>query len=383
MRLRVRNEALQFVREVEFRSADLRVRWNRPSTFTVEMAADQAEGLRRGSGLVFDLSGQVILSGLVHTRSRRDDRDDDVVELIGRCDMWRLKGRLVFPDPDEPADGAQPDRWDRSGPAGEVLAEMVELNAGPSARTERVIDALTVDDATGVGDSVRARRRFPVLSEEIERLGRQGGVVCRLRQPSTTPQMQFTVTEQADRSRLVVFSEARGNLYGYDVESEHPQTTVAIVGGPGEASEREVREHEDAGLTSEFGRWESWVDARNAAAEDDDPSDINDALEDEGLQHLDDHGPQEHIAVDTVETSSSRWLDHWDVGDLVTVEVDGLRLTKTVEAVEVQVSAGDGPDGGPVVVATPVLGRQSPRSQLKMLARLGEVERSVAAKGKE
>lgn len=380
MRLRARNDLLRYTGQVEFRHAELHVRWNRPSTFSVTLAEDQAAGLRRGSGLVFDYKG-VVLSGLVVQRARRDDLEDDAVELSGRCDLHRLAGRLVYPDPAVAADGTQPNRWDRSGPAGEVLADMVDLNAGPSALADRRIFGLEVEDATGLGATVRAQRRFPTVAEEIERLGRDGGIVARLRQHDSLAEIRFTVAAQADKTRTVVFSEPRGNLAGYEVESELPEGTVAVVGGRGEGADRVIIEV--AGDVASFDRWESWVDARNAGEQDQPLADHLDELETEAAGWLAEHGPQERIVVDTVETATSTWRDHWDVGDLVTVEVDGQRLTKTVEEVEVTVEAGDGPAGGPVVSAVPVLGRENPRSRLRLLSRLNEVEGRVEQRGKD
>lgn len=382
MRLRVRDADLRYTRQVEFQSAELQLKWNGVSTFTVTCSPEQAGGLVRGSGLVFDHKG-IVLSGLVRTRIRTDEVDDATVELAGRCDLWRLAGRLAYPDPTVGSDGTQPARWDQSGPAGEVLADMVDLNAGSSALAGRQIDGLVVGDADGVGETVRARRRFPVVAEEIERLGRSGGIVARLRQHDRLPELHFTVAAQRDLTRLVVFSQARGNLFGYEAETQHPETTVAIVGGPGEGADREVLEQADSDLVGTFGRWETWVDARNAASEDDALAEIDAALQDEADQHLTDHGISEAVAVDTVETATTTWRDHWDVGDLVTVEVDGQRLTRTVTEVDVTVSPGDGPDGGPVVAATPVFGEANPRRQLNMLSRLGEIERRVTARGKD
>ena len=154
-----------------------------------------------------------------------------------------------------------------------------------------------------------------------------------------------------------------------------PGATVAIVAGPGEGADRLIVEREDADAVAEFGRIEAWVDARNDADEDDPEDDQVDDLEGVGDDVLDEMAAEERIALEVVEAESSRWRADWDVGDLVTVEIDGERLSKTIEEVEVEVLAGDGPDGGPAVIARPVLGRGSPRRRLRVLERVGEVER--------
>ena len=375
MRLRVRDDDLRFTGEREFRRADLVLRWNKPATATLELPANQAESLVRGCGVVLDNAGEIILSGQVVERRRDDTPDDDVVELTVRSDLALLEGRLAYPDHEEDADGDQPKRMDRSGPAGEVLAEMVERHAGTDALPYRRVDGLTVADASGVGETVRARRRFPVVAEEVERLGRKGKVVCDLKQVAGQQELEFTAADQADRTRSVVFSRSRGTLVDVESETTMPGATVAIVAGPGEGADRLIVEREDADAVAEFGRIEAWVDARNDADEDDPEDDQVDDLEGVGDDVLDEMAAEERIALEVVEAESSRWRADWDVGDLVTVEIDGERLSKTIEEVEVEVLAGDGPDGGPAVIARPVLGRGSPRRRLRVLERVGEVER--------
>lgn len=383
MRLRRRDDDLRPVEELDYRRGNLVLRWNRPSTGTLRLSSEEARNVERGSGLLLDIGGDVVWSGSVVEWRRADTPDDDVVELTVRGDMALLEGRLAYPDHETPADGDQPDRMDRSGPAGEVLAEMVRRHAGEDALPGRQIDALTVDDADGVGDTVRARRRYPVVAEEVERLGRKGGVVCSLQQCDDTLSLAFRVAQQRDRRRDVVFSRPRGTLVDVEAEFIAPQATVAIVAGPGEGSDRLIVEVADDDAVDEWGRIETWVDARNAADPDDPEDDQIDDLQERGEDELDDKAADDALSLTIVEAQSARWRHDWQIGDVVTVDIDGEQITKVVEEVEVQIEPGDGPDGAAAITAKPTLGRRSPTRSLRVVEELRDLQQRVTLRGKD
>src|SRR5690554_1088153 len=124
--------------------------------FMVTLDADQAAGLAPGTRVLFSDDRGAIMAGMVWQRRRIDQPEgpegDRVAVVQGRSELHRLAGRLAYPDPSlEADDDAQPATWDRTGPAGELLADMVALNAGPLALADRRIPGLEVPSATGVG----------------------------------------------------------------------------------------------------------------------------------------------------------------------------------------------------------------------------------------
>lgn len=376
--LRRLDAQLRAVGEHEYRHATIVPRLNRAGMFMVTLDADQAVGLAPGTRVLFSDDRGAIMAGMVWQRRRIDQPEgpegDRVVVVQGRSELHRLAGRLAYPDPSlEADDDAQPATWDRTGPAGELLADMVALNAGPLALADRRIPGLEVPTATGVGATVRARRRFPVVADEIERLGAAGGVACDMVRPADEAVLRFTVRAVVDVSTEVFFSVGRGNLYGFELELTHPQATVAVVAGRGEGADRTIRLRQLE--VAQWGRWEAWVDAR--AVGDPDDSDVQHAadLDDEGDAALAELRARTNLAADVVDLPGSpvQWRRDYELGDVVGVVVDGEQYTAQVVEVTVDASGAAG------TTYTPAVGGITPRRRLELLDRLKAVEARVAA----
>lgn len=387
-----RDGGLNRTGQVEFRRLTVNLRWLTDSRFIIDCHRDEAGLLPAGGGVIIARDGETVLSGLVTERSRDRDADDDTVTLAGIDDTGRLGWRLIYPDPGLPADDdGQPDYDRRTGPAEDVIVGFVDGNAGPSALNtggeDRRLAGLTVSASAGRGTSVTGEGRWGNLLEFAATLAERGGVGFRaIQHLGVAPAIAFEVVVPQERpgARLDIDGlHGSGALKSWSYRTAIPSTTWTVAGGRGDLADRLVRQaaSEDVDV---WGRIETWLDRNNDGDEvrpDDDPAVQAAALQSQ-LDALDaamgdalrDGQAAVDLDLEPVDTDAVRWRRDYDLGDWIRVRVDGAWMWRQVRGLEVVVDVNGEQVG-------PKLGDPSRGQVLRLLARLGEVERQVAERG--
>ncbi len=374
-----RDAALARTGILEFRRLTVNLRFLRGSRFELVAHQDEASEVKVGSGLLIVRDGTTVLSGMVVSKDRARDGADDEVTLRGVDDLERIGWRIVYPDPAVAADGAQPAYDLRTAVAEDVIRDYVRLNAGPDALSDgtedRRIPGLTVAASSSLGSTVDGRGRWQPLVEYCAKLAERGGVGFRAVQDLGTSQITFSVYEPQDRPGVrfdVDRVRSSGSLKGYSYRLTIPEVTHAIAGGRGELEARTIRQGADG--VSTWGRIELFLDQNNAG----DPNvpgseagDLDDAIDDA----LRESAAAVDVDIEPVDIEPVRWGRDYTLGDRVKVRIEGETVWRQVREVEATVDA----DGE---VAAPKLGDASRRAQLKLLARLGELERRVSERGR-
>lgn len=343
VRLFTRDNALRRTGQVEdFRSLQMPLRFNRTSTWVLELdAASPAVALLgRTDGLIVERDGVTLLSGPVVRISRSSEQAKDTVVVSGVDDTVWLERRLALPVPAGPPYTAV-EYDDKQGAAETVLRYYVDRNLGPTATVPRRLSYLTLPADLARGTTVRGFARFHTLLELLQPLALAGGDLG-FRIVQVGAGLEFQVYVPADRTATAVFSRELGNLSGYAYETSAPAADYVIVAGQGEGTLRAFSEGGRQADIDVYGRIESFRDRRDI----DDATVLPQAL----AEALAESQPGTALSISPIDTAAVSYGVEYVLGDRVTVDVEGERIQDVVREVALTLT----PDRGERI--TPLIG---------------------------
>lgn len=316
------------------------LRFNNVGTWKFSLPADHplAPAVRElGSGIIVTGPNGVILSGPM-TAVTVDKGSDDPIGMItveGTDDSVVLGQRLAYPTPTTADVTAQTQAYDkRTGFASTVMRQYINANIGPSAPVARRISNMTLAPDPVVGSTVYGSARFDILGELLTGLAAVDGLGFDIKQQG--PDLEFKVYQPADKSGFIRMDIANDTLSSTKFSYSAPSATVAIVAGEGTEDERIFQQVTTTASTEAEDAWgrriEAFLDQRNSA----DSNELTQA----GLEKLAEDGSTQ-ISLEVVPSSdlTMEYGVDWDLGDRVTVVVDGEELTSTVTAVALKIES--------------------------------------------
>lgn len=339
------------VERLELRPIHLGVgEWVIDVPFDGDLTGPAGQLLTPRAGVVFVVNNTIVMSGPV-TRPVRIRAEDGThtLQVAGSDDLWHLATRHARQSPDEaaPTLGLYSDARDIvTGVAETVIKHYVDVNAGPGAVVARRIAGLQLAPDLARGATVTGSARLPdPLVEFIAGLAAVGGLGFRAVQ--TAPgEITFDVFVPADKTASVKFSTSLRNLRSYEYETEAPTATHVTVGGGGEDA---ARYYHEAAVTSDWGRIETFVDQRHTT----DPTELAQAADEalaEGAERF-------SIRAELQPTPAHQWAPvatdpaaaTYDLGDRVSVIIDGVEITETIRELRIVHEAGKGTQMVPIV----------------------------------
>lgn len=367
VRLFSRDAALRRTGQVEdFRSLQMPLRFNRTSTWVLELdATSPAVGLLgRTDGLIVERNGVTLLSGPVVSINRESSGDRNTVTITGVDDTVWLERRLALPVPTGPPYTAS-EYDDKQAVAETVLRWYVDRNLGPGAVAARRLPYLTLPADLGRGSTVRGFGRFHTLMELLQPLALAGGDLG-FRIVQVGAALEFQVYEPADRTSTAVFSRELGNVAGYTYSTTAPVADYVIVAGQGEGTARSFTEGGTTADLDVYGRIEQFRDRRDI----DDPAILPQAL----TEALAESQPGTALSISPIDTPAVSFGVEYVLGDRVTVDVEGERIQDVVREVVLTLTADRGEQVTPLV-GTP--GAANP-SALALFARQERLDRRIS-----
>lgn len=301
-------------------------------TWTLTVPGDHKTSklLAPGWGVIVYEDGALLFSGPIE--ELRTVRSGTLTSRVvsGVTDTVHLADRLVYPDPAQTAETQTSAYWARLGVGafiGDLLAALINRNAGPEALAPRQVSGLAAV-AYGSRNGTRSyvNARFTNLLGEVRALARAGGYVIDVAQTTGTT-LECRIRTAADLSLRVRFAPDNGGLQGYDVAETAPELTTVFVAGQGEGAARVIRER--SGNTGWGRRVESFVDRR-------DTSDVN-ALIKEGDVTLAESAASASATFDVGEDDRHRFGVHYQLGDRVALDLDnGVTIAEPVRVAELR-----------------------------------------------
>jgi hypothetical protein len=314
------------------------------------------------SVLVYNEAGRIVFAGLVRPYDgneggtlRTVDAESSTIEFSG-IDLWGLLAmRRVWPDPT----GSPP--WSvshdvRTGVASTVAAEFIDANMGSTAIADRAIAGLEiVDPAAGLTSSWSGR--LQPLSEMVANICRDAGLTCRaeMRTPGV---IRFIIGSPYDQSDRYLFTD-QGDLEGVARLMTPAQATYVLGAGQGELTARAFAVA--SGGQSGLDRVEVVYENTNIT--------VTGELEAAVAREL--SLATAEASVEAVLSPSAAqsidYLDDYNLGDHLGVEIEGVRYAPQVEAVRFSFS----PDRQ---LITPLLGRTSADPLKRLLSRVASLQ---------
>lgn len=346
----------------EFKSATLSPVFNDVGSWQVVMdrrAPMAAQMQSPGWGLIAIRDGQILLSGPVMKRRHDVDATRQELTLSGYTDEAVLKWRLASASPGDtvgPYTTQVSD--DRSGLAGAIIAQYININAGTTAITPRQVPFMGVTNTATSIVTVKGSARWDNLLAFLQPLATSGGVGFRVVQNGPALQAQvYSPRDLTTGPTAVRFSLGLGNLASFSYESTAPEANYVYVGGTGTGTARTIKEYPDSAAIALYGRREGdFVNSSNSS----------DAviLGQDGLQALTDHSEQATLSITPIErpgvngAPGSVYGVDYKLGDKVIIQLEGPatspyaganQIVDVIRRVDINVS----PDGTTV---TPTIG---------------------------
>jgi hypothetical protein len=330
----------------------------------VQAGSQSADLLLEGSGIVLlDHDGDVLFSGPKRPLDRTHDGDPDgnTVTFAGVDDTACLS-RIVYPSPGTAITSSgtfhTAEHWTRTGPAETVIRDLVDENAGPDALPYRQLSGLALPPSLGRGASVASQLRLDNLLEAAWGLAQVGGIGFFVVQDTDTPDLRLEFYEPADKSAYVRFGDGLGNLASYTYAASPPEVTDVVVAIDGEGTKRRFYRY-----TRRDPLWpdvvvEELLDARDLKQEpgDGDEEWVDPAIasEQRAQERLNEGAATASVSFEPIDTDAVAYRRDYDIGDIVTAEIDlgeitdilrEVTLTRTPDMGEqVLPSIGDPPD---------------------------------------
>lgn len=271
-----------------------------------------------------------------------DGGDDGPRFVLTGPDAWEpLMRRIAYPVPE-----AEPP-WslshnERTGVASTVAAAYLAANLGDDALPARQYGDVTIIDGE-VGASSTWTARLQRLDVLIARVCRDGGITCR---PSVgfDGGLRVVLGAPRDSSARIVLSD-QGDLTEYRRRTVPASATYVIAGGQGELTDR-LFAVSTSGVSGRDRR-EVFADWSNLAS----ATEVSRAALTTRRQSAATWSVQAAIA--DVAAQRLRFLDDYDIGDLLSVEINSIRHAVPIEAVRIELDASHG-------VIRPVFGTAAP-----------------------
>lgn len=297
---------------------------------------------RFGIELVHD-SVQVI-SGPLDNRTFERNAQGRTVTLSGYDDNVWLRSRIAHMQPNTAAPPYAIDAHDtRTGVASQVIREYVDANLGPSALSVRRVPGLTIRSDPAMGTNISGEARLQELLEFIRGLAISGGGLG-FKIAQFNAGLQFQMWQPQDLSQTVKFSEALGNLGDYTFTDKAPVANYVFCGGGEELTDRVFVEGSDGDSVATWGRREEFRDRRDTT----DTAEMQQTITEE----LTDQGPQTSLTINPFDTPNQRYGIDYQLGDIVTVIVEGEAIVNPVTGVELTYDP-DGPLKTTSTIGTP------------------------------
>ena len=273
---------------------------------------------------------QVWRSGPVTHLKRDVEIDGDALTVTGVDDTIWLARRNAHPQPATPAPPYSTTAYDvHTGPVSTVLAQLVDVNAGPGAVTARRVPGLTVPVPPAVGPDIEVSARWQNLLTLAQDTARPHGVLFDV--------VDLTFRAYAAQNRGVVFSAGLETLAGWTLTSEAATANKVVVAGGGSGTARLIREQTDAGSVGTWGLAETFVDRRDTTEVDE--------LDKAAVEALASGVKPVTVVFTPLDTDGQAFGRDWTLGDTVTVVAGGLTVVDQVREIHVTLD-----DTGPTIV---------------------------------
>lgn len=284
-----------------------------------------------GSGITVTINGEVAFSGYKTKVERQQNADVSQYVFSGVDDSGLLAARIAHPQPGTSAPPYSSTAYDtRTGVCSTILRQYVDVNLGASAVSARKDSRVTLAADPAIGMSVTGNARYQQLDMLLNELATQAGTVgYRIRQSGSN--LEFQTFAPTDLTSTVIFSIDNGTIQDYSYTSEAGTANYIYVGGGGEGVSRTIKEGYDGDSIVRWTRKESFKDQRDTT----DATTLSNSITEELATGSD----IASVTFTPKDLEQQKYFTDYQVGDKVTVVIDGVSFQETVRQVECTLDA--------------------------------------------
>jgi hypothetical protein len=304
-------------------------RHNAVSTWELELptdcdAADALLNLQHPR-LALRIDNQTLRSGPMTRYERHVTADGDDLAVSGVDDTVWLTRRLAHPTPATAAPPYSSAAYDvRTGSASQILAQYIDVNAGPSAVTARSVPGLVVPVPAPAGGTVTWQARYENLLDYVMSKADAIGLGVRI--------VDLSLDVFTPVVRSAVFSIELGTLSETATSFAAASTNYVYVAGGGQGTERTIIEANDSQSILDWGRIEQFQDRR-------DTTDTT-LLISAGNETLERGVTPRTVTFVPLDSNVQQFPRDWSVGDVVQVRVGDVIRSDIVHEVAVTLDGG-------------------------------------------
>lgn len=340
-----------------YSSAEVVARVNDVSTWRLDVPTDTEAGALliadSFARLEVSFAGSVWRSGPVTHLQRTVDLDGDNLEVSGVDDDVWLARRNAHPQPGTAAPPYSTTAYDvHTGVLSTVLAELVNVNAGPGATLDRRVPGLVATPPAPVGPNVSVSARWQNLLTLMQDTAAPSGLIFEV------VDLTFRARMPVDRGAL--FSFGLETLAAWSMVSQAPDANYVVVAGGGVGTARIIRETPSASSIAQWGRCETFDDRRDTT----DTTELDKAA----AEALAKAAEPVSVTFTPLDTDGQQFGRDWTLGDIVTVRAGGVTVVDQVREVHVTLD-----DNGATIV--PTVGK--PTGDLALFREMAGLDRRV------
>jgi len=255
-----------------------------------------------------------------------------------------------------------------TGPAETVLKTYVDFNAGTDALSYRQFPHFSIETDAASGSTVTYDARFDSFitadfTGMFQTLAQQGGIGFRIVQIAG-PLLQFQVFTPAMNNKAK-FSKEIGNLASYSYINDAQQIVNSLtVAGGGTGTARTYLQVNDSTSQASWGRVEGLYNAGSSTDRT--------VLSQQGLASLANTASKLTFNGNLIEVDGLKFVTDFNLGDKVSVIVDGATLTDILRSVDIKLT-GSASEDITLGIGTPASGQIVAAMQRyeQLAARLG------------
>lgn len=221
----------------------------------------------------------------------------------------------------------------RTATASTAIRGYVDVNAGPSALAARQVFGLALAADPAIGSVVTGNERFDNLLSACQQLALSGGDIGFRLVQTDVGVLTFTIYQPATQSNAI-FSQELGNLLDAVYTLDGPVGNQYVGAGGGQGTARLfVRGQDDTSIAT-WGLVEAdLLDAR-------DTTDIP-TIQQRIAAQLAQDAQQTNLTITPVDTPALQFGRDYNLGDIVTVQIDGETITDKIRQIHIQLNDSD------------------------------------------
>ena len=305
---------------------------NDPGSWDMSSLSPQKCPFEPGDGIIVVRNETFLYGGVMTELSDVYDANTGLHswQVQGKGDLEYLNRRICYVNPgsSSPTSAAH---YTETGNLSVIVQDLIRLNLGPDALTERQEPVIKYYQQGYVGPVISVSLRFQNLLNAVVAFVSGNGWNVRANWDDANSKVYYDIFQGRDLTANIVFTEQLSNITAAEYLANAPEGNWILAGGTGELTHRSFATAQDNASISEWGRVEYFQDARN--------QNVLSGYADEVLANKTADTLGYGCTASTDDLTPQFGTDY-TLGDIVAMKIYGQYITAEVQQCEISVEDG-------------------------------------------